>query len=154
MQRREEENKDQKPVSNLKPGLANFPFWGSPYSELTDENKTPNPFPISFSHLKHQDKFQLFNLSYPSYIRSTVGFPAPINECNPLDLSETPPRDFTNLEHFGKSLHPISGLTRSGEERPRMRVCFDPEKEIPLLQKWFSFNNHPTRTQVLPGVYR
>lgn len=32
--------------------------------------------------------------------------------------------------------------------RPRMRVCFDPEHEIPLLQKWFMVNNHPTRTQV------
>ena len=29
-----------------------------------------------------------------------------------------------------------------------MRVCFDPEKEIPLLQKWFQQNHHPTRTQV------
>ena len=29
-----------------------------------------------------------------------------------------------------------------------MRVCFDPEKEIPLLQKWFEENHHPTRSQV------
>ena len=32
--------------------------------------------------------------------------------------------------------------------RPRMRICFDPETEIPRLQKWFSENNHPTRQQV------
>ena len=32
--------------------------------------------------------------------------------------------------------------------RPRMRICFDPETEIPRLQKWFAENNHPTRQQV------
>ena len=32
--------------------------------------------------------------------------------------------------------------------KPRMRVCFDPETEIPRLQKWFSESNHPTRQQV------
>jgi len=32
--------------------------------------------------------------------------------------------------------------------RPRMRICFDPETEIPRLQKWFSESNHPTRQQV------
>ena len=32
--------------------------------------------------------------------------------------------------------------------KPRMRICFDPETEIPKLQKWFSENNHPTRQQV------
>ena len=35
--------------------------------------------------------------------------------------------------------------------RPRMRICFDPETEIPRLQKWFAENNHPTRQQV-PAV--
>ena len=33
--------------------------------------------------------------------------------------------------------------------KPRMRICFDPETEIPKLQKWFAENNHPTRQQVL-----
>ncbi len=32
--------------------------------------------------------------------------------------------------------------------KPRMRICFDPETEIPKLQKWFAENNHPTRQQV------
>ena len=32
--------------------------------------------------------------------------------------------------------------------KPRMRICFDPETEIPRLQKWFAENNHPTRQQV------
>ena len=34
--------------------------------------------------------------------------------------------------------------------KPRMRICFDPETEIPKLQKWFAENNHPTRQQVFP----
>jgi hypothetical protein len=32
--------------------------------------------------------------------------------------------------------------------KPRMRICFDPETELPKLQKWFKDNNHPTRQQV------
>ena len=32
--------------------------------------------------------------------------------------------------------------------RPRMRICFDPETEIPRLQRWFAENNHPSRQQV------
>ena len=34
------------------------------------------------------------------------------------------------------------------EARPRMRICFDPEHEIPKLQQWFQLNNHPSRLQV------
>ena len=29
-----------------------------------------------------------------------------------------------------------------------MRICFDPEHEIPKLQAWFADNNHPSRLQV------
>ena len=36
------------------------------------------------------------------------------------------------------------------ETRPRMRICFDPEHEIPKLQQWFQLNNHPSRLQVEP----
>ena len=32
--------------------------------------------------------------------------------------------------------------------KPRMRICFDPETEIPRLQQWFAENNHPSRQQV------
>ena len=34
------------------------------------------------------------------------------------------------------------------ENKPRMRICFDPEHEIPKLQTWFAENNHPSRLQV------
>ena len=34
------------------------------------------------------------------------------------------------------------------ENKPRMRICFDPEHEIPKLQTWFAENNHPSRSQV------
>ena len=36
----------------------------------------------------------------------------------------------------------------SYENKPRMRICFDPEHEIPKLQAWFAENNHPSRLQV------
>ena len=35
------------------------------------------------------------------------------------------------------------------ENQPRLRICFDPEQEIPLLQKWFAINNHPSRSEVI-----
>ena len=38
--------------------------------------------------------------------------------------------------------------------KPRMRICFDPETEIPKLQKWFAENNHPTRQQVYIFLHR
>ena len=34
------------------------------------------------------------------------------------------------------------------DTKPRMRICFDPEHEIPKLQSWFAENNHPSRLQV------
>ena len=34
------------------------------------------------------------------------------------------------------------------DAKPRMRICFDPEHEIPKLQSWFAENNHPSRLQV------
>ena len=36
--------------------------------------------------------------------------------------------------------------------RVRMRTTFDPEQELPRLQRWFSENQHPTRFQVNPHV--
>ena len=30
----------------------------------------------------------------------------------------------------------------------RLRICFDPELELPRLQEWFHQNQHPTRKQV------
>ncbi len=70
------------------------------------------------------------------------------------------PSAVNSPHHFGgyASLGlPPSLLTASGHgpsqdqfqvAKPRMRICFDPETEIPKLQKWFAENNHPTRQQV------
>ena len=38
--------------------------------------------------------------------------------------------------------------TQHNFDKPRMRICFDPEHEIPKLQSWFAENNHPSRLQV------
>ena len=38
--------------------------------------------------------------------------------------------------------------TQHNFDKPRMRICFDPEHEIPKLQAWFAENNHPSRLQV------
>ncbi len=64
----------------------------------------------------------------------------------------------TNASHFGTygTLGMTPGLMSPNANtadqysvtKPRMRICFDPETEIPKLQKWFAENNHPTRQQV------
>jgi hypothetical protein len=36
----------------------------------------------------------------------------------------------------------------TGFTRTRIRTSFDPELELPKLQKWFAENHHPSRTQV------
>ena len=58
----------------------------------------------------------------------------------------------------GSSLSSFASLGMNSDHlqvtRPRMRICFDPETEIPRLQKWFSDNNHPTRQQVVKNDCR
>ena len=64
----------------------------------------------------------------------------------------------TNPTHFGTYgslgipptlMSPTSNTSdQYSVTKPRMRICFDPETEIPKLQKWFAENNHPTRQQV------
>jgi len=39
-------------------------------------------------------------------------------------------------------------LSRDLTPRVRMRTTFDPEQELPRLQRWFSENQHPTRFQL------
>lgn len=34
-------------------------------------------------------------------------------------------------------------------QKTRMRTSFDPELELPKLQKWFQENQHPSRQQVI-----
>ena len=37
---------------------------------------------------------------------------------------------------------------KGGDGKGRLRICFDPELELPRLQEWFHQNQHPTRKQV------
>ena len=52
-------------------------------------------------------------------------------------------------QHFDLSrFHDTANQQRRDDSIPRLRICFDPDNEIPMLQKWFSLNNHPSRAQV------
>ncbi|KAJ8322372.1 hypothetical protein KUTeg_000843 [Tegillarca granosa] len=63
--------------------------------------------------------------------------------------SHTPPSDLsTNRQHIPSSAPSLTPpLMPHG--KTRMRTSFDPENEIPRLQKWFSDNQHPTREQMI-----
>ncbi|KAK8746160.1 hypothetical protein OTU49_017274, partial [Cherax quadricarinatus] len=47
-------------------------------------------------------------------------------------------------------LHPAIQTVSSqyGPQKTRMRTSFDPELELPRLQRWFAENQHPTRLQI------
>jgi len=53
-----------------------------------------------------------------------------------LHLSDQHPLDLISHGHTGFP------------PRVRMRTTFDPEQELPRLQRWFAENQHPTRFQV------
>ncbi|XP_021365208.1 mucin-12-like [Mizuhopecten yessoensis] len=44
---------------------------------------------------------------------------------------------------------PLTSLTGLNHGKTRMRTSFDPEHEIPRLQKWFAECQHPTREQMI-----
>ena len=47
------------------------------------------------------------------------------------------------------ALQPSSHATILAPSKTRIRTSFDPEHEIPRLQKWFQDNQHPTREQMV-----
>ena len=38
--------------------------------------------------------------------------------------------------------------SKGGDGKGRLRICFDPELELPRLQEWFHQNQNPNRKQV------
>ena len=52
--------------------------------------------------------------------------------------------EFEEEEEDGEDGDGVKG----GDGKGRLRICFDPELELPRLQDWFRQNQHPTRKQV------
>ena len=69
---------------------------------------------------------------------------------------EHQPHNHENQEHHSANLPrpvasstPTSPMSHFLPGKTRMRTSFDPEHEIPRLQKWFVENQHPSREQML-----
>ena len=69
---------------------------------------------------------------------------------------ERQPNNMDSQEHQSANLPrpvasstPTSPLSHFLPGKTRMRTSFDPEHEIPRLQKWFVDNQHPSREQML-----
>lgn len=69
---------------------------------------------------------------------------------------ERQPNNFESSEHHVANLpRPVASSTPTSPMahylpgKTRMRTSFDPEHEIPRLQKWFLENQHPSREQML-----
>ena len=65
---------------------------------------------------------------------------------NNLDSQE---HQSANLPRPVASSTPTSPMSHYLPGKTRMRTSFDPEHEIPRLQKWFMDNQHPSREQML-----
>lgn len=65
-------------------------------------------------------------------------------------LSPTGPNSMSQrLGSPQKETEVQSMLQNQLTQKTRMRTSFDPELELPKLQKWFIENQHPSRQQVL-----
>ena len=98
-----------------------------------------------FFNLKSSSVFRVWTLKYEikSFSKSTFQFPSA--------ATANPTHHFSGYGSLGISPNLMPGSSTPEQfqvAKPRMRICFDPETEIPRLQKWFAENNHPTRQQV------
>lgn len=65
---------------------------------------------------------------------------------SPLTKLERPPSLGTMPEHVHPALQTVQ--SQYPTQKTRMRTSFDPELELPKLQRWFSDNQHPSRQQI------
>ncbi|XP_057660139.1 uncharacterized protein LOC130896215 [Diorhabda carinulata] len=61
-----------------------------------------------------------------------------------------PPQPATPMERTISETHPAMQTVHSQfpTQKTRMRTSFDPELELPKLQRWFTENQHPSRQQI------
>ena len=45
-------------------------------------------------------------------------------------------------------------VCKGGDAKGRLRICFDPELELPRLQEWFRQHPHPSRKQACSSSSR
>ncbi|KAJ4450392.1 hypothetical protein ANN_01816 [Periplaneta americana] len=64
--------------------------------------------------------------------------------------SSTPNKLLDRSPSLPESVHPALQTVQSQypTQKTRMRTSFDPELELPKLQRWFSENQHPSRQQI------
>ena len=87
---------------------------------------------------KLNHNFQLFFIKVVIYLKDDGK-----RETGYEDVPEAESKDRKHSQNFDDYFFRLRD-----DSQPRLRICFDPENEIPLLQKWFNLNNHPSRGQV------
>lgn len=65
---------------------------------------------------------------------------------SPPSLKNRSPTMNSMPEHLHPALQTVQ--TQYPTQKTRMRTSFDPELELPKLQRWFSENQHPSRQQI------
>ncbi len=72
------------------------------------------------------------------------------NRFDPLAMMTSPSAHLHSVSPGGGATYPtLRGELNAHFSRARMRTSFDPDLEIPRLQRWFEQNQHPSRDQML-----
>lgn len=71
---------------------------------------------------------------------------SPRQQPSPITKMERPPSLGALPDHVHPALQTVQNQYPT--QKTRMRTSFDPELELPKLQKWFSDNQHPSRQQI------
>ncbi|XP_045481853.1 homeobox protein dve-1 isoform X2 [Harmonia axyridis] len=124
---------------------------GCPLDELTlaklcqDHTISGGPIPEVSDDIKRKfDHWWRMQFSSPS--------PAPRTPYNNTFSSPycTPPTTVKTERTMPETSHPALQTVHNSYPTPkaRMRTSFDPELELPKLQRWFTENQHPSRQQI------
>ncbi|CAG5130437.1 unnamed protein product [Candidula unifasciata] len=114
------------------------------------ESDSSSKFSADSQKLKHQNHSFHGHEESDSVNRSKRSFDKTLDKnCLQPDLYK-----FSRLPNEGNlpstlQSHPSNPYLGLMPGKTRIRTSFDPEHEIPRLQKWFSANQHPTREQMM-----
>lgn len=117
---------------------------------IISESDTSSKISVDSQKLQHHNHFFHIQEEPDNGNRSKKSFDKTVDKnCLQPDLYK-----FSRLSNEGNlpstlQSHPSNPYLGLMPGKTRIRTSFDPEHEIPRLQKWFSANQHPTREQMM-----
>lgn len=100
------------------------------------------PGPHSY-HEPNDDTKRKFDQWWNAQVTPRPPQYSPRQQPSPITKMERPP---SIPDHVHPALQTVQ--SQYPTQKTRMRTSFDPELELPKLQKWFADNQHPSRQQI------